>query len=615
MRARVVLLFVCVLACASGCHTRAPLELLVVHRLDPERASAGDRIHVSGEGFPEGRSATVMFRGDLLRAGLPRQSDVRIVAQAVPAERGSVAIAFDRVMERRFVGAGGSAVHTTFVGDIQVTFQPDADGSMPLFGAAHGVRFDVLPSTDQVTASADTPDRSALSFLGLVATPAPSGRGLAVDAADPDGRAFAAGIRRGDLIVEVDGLTVLSEADLTVRGGQRVAHVVVERSGRPLPALAVDVEGLSPLGVEDLIGAASVVLLCCVLVALQMTRASLLLRWLGRLAEPRRTEQHGAFGFVSALLPPEGNGRELVVPAMVPLVAVLVAFGWLAMGRALLSPDSDLLALAMGTAIAVVIARAADRAVRRRKTPIRGFVAGAGRALVCVLPAIGAVLGSVVASGRFVVAEIVADQGGAPWRWAGMRNPGLLVLLVLLLSSAVPDVAAPGSEPPVEGLPERPPQLPSARRAVLRVVESAYLWTVCGLSVVLFLGGWRVPGVPSAAQEASRALCVVGAGLFLVKLWVIALCLGAIRRRAGRVSLEHVTPMAARLALPATLVALLVATAWTAAQDGLRSTVGADFLGYVAVMLTAALGTYIAAAALRGHRRAPVQTALVNPWL
>jgi hypothetical protein len=133
--------------------------------------------------------------------------------------------------------------------------------------------------------------------------------------------------------------------------------------------------------------------------------------------------------------------------------------------------------------------------------------------------------------------------------------------------------------------------------------------------VVLFLGGWRVPGVASAAQDASRTLCAVGGVLFLVKLWLIALCLGAIRRRAGRIALEHVTHMALRLALPATFIALLLATAWTAAQDGLRSAVGADFLGYVALMLMAALAAYITAAALRGRRRAVVQTAFVNPWL
>ena len=617
MRARVVLLFVCALACMSGCHTRTPLELLVVHRIEPERASAGDRVVVTGEGFPEGRSATVTFRGDLLRAGLPRQSDVRIVASAVPAERGAVAVAFDRAMERRFVGA--SAVHTTFVGDVQVAFQPTQDGSLSLYGEAHGVRFDVVPSAvEAVEASPDGTEHPALGFLGLAASPDPSGRGLSVDAVDPDGRAFAAGMRRGDRIVEVDGLSVLSDADLTVRGGQHVAHVVVERSGRPLPPLAVDVEGLSPLGVSDALGAASLVLLCCILLAIPSTRLGLLLRWLGRLVESHRFAPSSAVdgsSSLGALLLPDGSGRDLVVSALVPLVTVLAAFGWLATGRTLLGPDSDLLAMAIGTTLAVVVARALGGAACSRARALRAFLGGAARALVAVLPALGAVLGAVVGSGRFVIAEMVADQGGAPWRWAAMRNPGLFVLWGLLIASAAPDPTASSGESCIEGLEVPSARLGSTSRAISRIVEFTYLWTVCGLSVALFLGGWRVPGVASAAQEGNRALCALGTGLFLVKLWAIALGLGAIRRRTGRLAMEHLAPLMLRLALPATFFGLVLAIAWTAELDGLRSTMGADFAGYVAVMLMAALFAYIASAARRGRRRNVMQTASVNPWL
>ena len=620
MRSRAVLSIgslISVFGCASGCHNREPLELLVVHRLEPERASAGDRVVVTGEGFPEGRAAAVTFRGDLLRPGAPRQTDVRIVAQAVPAERGSVAVAFDRAMERRFAGSGGAALHTTFVGDVQVTFQPGEDGSVPLTGAAHGVRFDVLPSAGEAAAGgAEVAEEvPALGFLGLSANDDPSGRGLSVSAVDPDGRAFAAGMRRGDLIVEVDGVSVLSAADLAVRGGQRVAHVIVERSGRPLPPLSVDVEGLLPLGVGDVIGAASLVLLGCVLLAVPATGAGVLLRWLGRLAEPRRSGRSGGdgpFGIASSLMPPEGKGREIVAPALAPLLVVLAAFGWLALGHSLVTPDSDLLAIALGTAFALVVARAVDGVVRSRSAG-KALVESTARALVCVLPAIAAVLGAVVASGRFVMAEMVADQGGAPWRWAGMRNPGLFVLMLLLAASAVPDVGAHGT-PPIEGLPERPMRLPSTTRTVVRVVESAYLWTVCGLTVVLFLGGWRVPGVAAVMEERSRALSGLGAGLFLVKLWTVAAGVGTIRRRAGRVAIEHVAPLALRLALPAALFGLILSTAWTAVQDGLRSAVGTDFIGYVAVMLTAALLSYIAAAALRGRRNV-ASAAAVNPWL
>jgi hypothetical protein len=42
--------------------------------------------------------------------------------------------------------------------------------------------------------------------------------------------------------------------------------------------------------------------------------------------------------------------------------------------------------------------------------------------------------------------------------------------------------------------------------------------------------------------------------------------------------------------------------------------VGADFLGYVAVMLMVALGAYVVAAALRG-RPSAATIASVNPWL
>src|SRR5262249_35674512 len=174
----------------------------------------------------------------------------------------------------------------------------------------------------------------------------PSGRGLVVSATDPDGRAFAAGMREGDLVVAMDGVTVLTEADLRVRGGQRVAEAVVERGGRPLPPLFIDVDGLAPLGAADVGFAASLVALGCALLALPATRLGVLLRWLGRLAEPRRFDRHPpslAHGAVDALLPPNGDRGALLVPALGLLVLVLAAFGWLGFGRFLVAPDSDLL--------------------------------------------------------------------------------------------------------------------------------------------------------------------------------------------------------------------------------------------------------------------------------
>ncbi len=338
---------------ASGCRADEPLELLVVHRLAPSRASAGDRVLVTGEGFPEGRSATVTFQGDLLRPGAAPERDVRIVLPPASAD-----LTFDRATERRFVGSGEGALHTTFRGNVCVTFQPGALGSMPVSGAAHDVRFDVLPSGVDEASVAERPDQvRAAAFLGFSVTADPYGRGLDVGAIDADGRASAAGIRAGDLIVELDGATVLSEADLRVRGGQRSSRVLVERDGRPLPPLALDVEGLAPLGAADLAGAASIVLLGCAALGLPATRLGLVLRWLGRLAEGRRrrsqamTPQPRLFArIVASLLPPATEGPGLAAVAIALLVVVVAAFVWLALGHSVVAPDGDLLALALGVA-------------------------------------------------------------------------------------------------------------------------------------------------------------------------------------------------------------------------------------------------------------------------
>jgi NADH:ubiquinone oxidoreductase subunit H len=571
-------------------------------------------VTLTGEGFPEGRSATVTFRGDLLRPGQSRKSDVRITASATPSGRGAVAMTFDRAMERRFVGSGDAVAHTTFVGEVQVTFQPGREGSMPLSGTARDVRFDVRPSLGDLPSQDDT--TRPLTFLGLVAAPDPSGRGLAVSAVDPDGRAFAAGIREGDLIVTMDGVTVMDESDLRVRGGERVAEAVVERGGRPLPPLPLDVDGLAPLGAADVGLAASLVLLGCAVLGLPATRLGVVLRWLGRLAEPRRSVRtaprllHGA---VDALLPPSHERRGLLMPSLALLVLVLAGFGWLAFGRSLLAPDSDLFALFLCSAGALFVARAADGAMHSRAGVV-GAVRGGARALGASIPALLAVTGAVIASGRFVVAEIVSDQGGAPWRWAGMRNPGLFVLGVLLVASAVPEADLQRSRPPIEGLSDSRPAPRSAGRTLLRLVEWAYLWTVCGLSVVLFLGGWRVPGVTSTAQEASRVFLGLGVAVFLVKLWVLALAVGALRRAAGRVALEHVGSLLVRWALPGGLAAVVLGTAWTAALDGASSATLADLLGYVAVMLAVVFAAYLVAALLRGRPSTAV-VASVNPWL
>ncbi len=600
----------------AGCARDAGPELLSVHRLDPARASSGDQVTLTGDGFPEGRSARVTFRGDLFRPGADPDRDVRITVPAVPAARDTIMFTLDPAAERRFAGTGDGALHTTFRGDVRVTFQPALTGVTAVSGTLRDVRFDVLPS-HPATAS-DAVGARSLAFIGASGTLDPGARGLVLDAVDPGGRAARAGLAPGDVIVAMDGVSIVSADDLHARGGEHVATLEVERDGRLLPSVPLDVEGLEPRGVSDLGATASAVLFACAALALLATRFGVLFRFMARLVEIRRSRRRQprrslAQGIAGALLPPQNEGPALGAAALVLLLSIVVAFLRLALGKSLFSPDLDLTALALGANVALLVTRFLDAGTHDgERWSLTAAFGGAGRTLVCVLPALGALGGAVIASGRFVLAEMMSGQGGTPWNWASMRNPGLFVLFVVLVATTVPETEA-REGLHAEGL--AAPAVPrrSTTRALLRLAEWSNLWIVSGLAVALFLGGARVPGVSSMAQEASRSLPALGAALFIVKLWGLVLAVGALRFAAGRVAIEDVARLALVYALPLAVAGLVVATGWAAFLDGARSQFAADVFGRTSVALIAAFPVLLGVLSVRARGRTNPVT--VNPWL
>lgn len=595
---------------ATGCQLAGPPDLVKVDRVDPVRASAGDRITITGEGFPAGRPAAVTFRGDLFRPGAEPRRGVQIHLDAVPEGRNSLIVKFDPDAERRFVGTGDAATHTTFQGDVRVVFQPGRSGLTEVSGAARDTRFDVLPSAEQSAPEpkADVGHR-ALAFLGMTAVPDPEG-GLRVTELDPGGRAALSGIAPGDLLIDLDGLTILSADDLAVRGGERRAQATIQRGTRIRP-LELDVQGLSPMGPATWIAPAVAILAVCVLIAVPLTPLGALLLWLGRLLgagsyAAKRAQSPGSKWF-SGFAPSDG-GRALPVAAILVLFVVSAAYARLSLGRSILSADLDLIAAALCTSITLVI----SRIVHGASLGFSRALAEGIRTLCFVLPAVVAVTGTVIAGSRFVISDIVAAQGGVPWRWAATQNPGLFVLASILVSSAVPEATEPPLLPEAAGMNGAPPLASSPATVLLRLSEWAHLWVTCGLAILLFFGGYRVPSVSASVQESGRALAFLGAGLFFAKLLALVLAIQAIRKLSGGVLLRHVALLWARLALPACVGGAVLAAVWATLLESTSSSALADLSGLVSVATIVAAGS----AALLLFRRAPAAASLaVNPWL
>jgi NADH:ubiquinone oxidoreductase subunit H len=607
-------------ASACGCQRTEAPELLSVHRLEPARAAAGDRLIVTGEGFPEGRPATLTFRGDLYRSGLAPERDVRIVVHAVQSARNALVVPLDSALERRFVRGGHDAPHTTFRGTVRVTFEPGPSGLTEISGAARDVRFDVVPALPRGPA-AETEVPSPPAFLGMIARAEPSGAGLRVTAVSPDGRAARAGLRAEDVLLDFDGLTVLSGADLSARGGQQTAEVIVEREGRELPPLAVDVEGMAPLGPTDLAAPAGVLVVVSAILGLLATRLATALRWAPYAAEAsagkgsaRQPPRRGMAAAIEAIVLPIADARGLSGAALLIFGFVVVGLVRLATGHSVFSPDLDVVVAAFSVSVALLCARFADGGVGLDgEWSLGRALAAFGATLACVLPAILAIGGSILASGRFVISEMVADQGAPPWRWAAARNPGLAGLVFVLFATATLETGD-RSVLSAVGLPASDGRRTSGSRLFVRLAEWTYLWVMSSLSVALLLGGWRLPGVPSLVQETSRALSAAGAAVLVLKVGLVVLAIGAARAGLSRVLVEHAAPLWIRWALPATLLAAALAAGWATALEGVRSGGVADFCGYLATTLAALLVTYLTLATARA-RHSPAGAAGVNPWL
>jgi NADH-quinone oxidoreductase subunit H len=178
------------------------------------------------------------------------------------------------------------------------------------------------------------------------------------------------------------------------------------------------------------------------------------------------------------------------------------------------------------------------------------------------VPAAVAVASVVLTTGSLRVQEIERAQGGWPWDWLAFRSPAALVALVLLLACAQIEPDAHGAvglrallEDGGVGAPRRGPWLDAACRAH-RVV-------VAGLASALFLGGWLLPGLTPAEQDARPWLELAGAAWLLAKTWGVVLGLGWVRWALPRRAMGERTRATALWLAPLAVAALAATAAWT----------------------------------------------------
>ncbi len=238
---RALVFFVILLGACSGYDD---LALLDVETIEPPEIETGGTLRIHGHGFPLGRIPEIRLRGSIYRPGV-RAS--RIDARLAGEVRSESLIEIP-VVEELIDALGGRA---TVDGELRVGFRA-ADERRDVFSAER-VRVDFLPDTSsQLRADASREGQpSALDgsqSFGLELSPEELGTvGVEVVLVDPEGIAARQGVKPGDRVVGLDGMSLYSRRDFLPDPSRTESTVLVARDGlRGVHALRWPLEATQP---------------------------------------------------------------------------------------------------------------------------------------------------------------------------------------------------------------------------------------------------------------------------------------------------------------------------------------------------------------------------------
>ncbi len=574
---------------ATGCtSTEVPPQLLNVLDFAPREAEVGDRLEVIGAGFPEGKTAHVVFKGTLSRPGRKPIKGVEIDVDAASTSADKIEMQLTEGLQTAFCGAGDEAIHTTFNGNVIVSFAASSPGALPITGSVRGVQIDFrTPSTRRavVQARENEGDR-ALDFMGIVvSSESPASGGLLATTVRPASPADRAGILAGDLITGFEGVRVISKSDINPTGASRFATLTVRRAeGKGVEeSKQVTIEGFRPSAPADLLGAGLVLLVAAAIILLFMAPVAGIITWVERRVSarmqsrigPNRAGPQGFFVWMADgiksimkedIIPTESDQPLFRLAPYLVFLGVSATFCVMPFGQHLIAADLDIgILFVIAVTSLVTIGLMMGGWASNNKWSMLGGIRSAAQIISYEIPGAIAIVCIVMMTGSLRLQDIIAAQGGAPWEWFMFRNPITFVLFFLWFTTAL----AEGNRAPFD-LPEAESELVAGysteysgmRYLFFFFAEWANVFVMCGIASALFLGGWQIPWLTPAQQEASFLLQCVGAVIFQLKSWFLIFVVIWIRWTLPRVRIDQMMNLCWKWFVPASFAAFILTAAW-----------------------------------------------------
>jgi NADH-quinone oxidoreductase subunit H len=577
------------LAVLPGCvSTEVPPQLLNVLDFAPREAEVGDRLQVIGAGFPEGKTARVVFRGTLHRPGKKPIKGVEIDVEAAHSSSDKIEMMFTEGLQTAFCGAGEAALHTTFRGDVIVSFPAATPGALPITGSVRQVQVDFRAPTARraVIQAREQEGERALAFMGLaVASDSPASGGLRVTTVDPASSADRAGVLPDDLITSFENVRVLSKGDIAPSGASRFAVMTFRRGevGAAEETRQVSVEGFEASAPSDLLGAGLILLVAAAIILLFMAPVAGIITWVERRVSARMQSRIGpnragpqgflvwmADGIKSIMkediIPTESDKPLFRLAPYLVFIGVSATFCVMPFGQHLIAADLDIgILFVISVTSLVTIGLMMGGWASNNKWSMLGGIRSAAQIISYEIPGAIAIVCIVMMTGSLRVQDIIHAQGGWPWMWFMFKNPITFVLFFLWFTTAL----AEGNRAPFD-LPEAESELVAGysteysgmRYLFFFFAEWANVFVMCGIASALFLGGWQVPGVTPEQQEANFLLQCLGAVVFQLKSWFLIFVVVWIRWTLPRVRIDQMMNLCWKWFVPASFAAFILTGIW-----------------------------------------------------
>ncbi len=486
----------------AGCEPE-PAALVDLLGISPRYVSVGDRIELLGRNLPPGKHARLLLEGAVFRPGAAPRSAFFAESDAISQPDRAVGY-LTSSLQQALIGDGIASRHATFRGRATLVFEPLEAASPKVTGTIANVVLDVDGKPLSAEEAHEQTDESArfLAHAGMgLQSPQPPFR---ISEVKQNGLAHQAGVKPGDVLIEMDSVNLVAFTDLAPRPDHVQSELVFRRGNNPTPVSLLIPTGAyhrqPPTWVARSVIGLGAFALCLVLC--YATRFGQSLRWLGAHLAWRMQEILAKKAEIGTPTPP-GASLLAAVPRALLSVAVLTFFTWLSRAR-VDERASTLLYATLGVLLLLTALIAGGR-IARGSWSLREALKAGFFSLTHLALAFAALGHVALRTGTFDLERVANAQEGPIWRWNAFASPLSLVALALYFVCLVPSYAPKLSRLPLAHL-RGETRLPS-------LLDWFLLSVLAALGVVFLLGGWGGSQIPLSTPS------LLNDGLSIALFW------------------------------------------------------------------------------------------------